>query len=234
MNYSDIEPKINLNENRFKIIKKNNNQYENKNTQYVNKNFERLFENLLKLTNELNEKINILDKKFDEKMDNFEKKLLNIENSINNNNNNNKILNVNEDLKELVLENINIDRNEVLKAMTYRDYRSLTYLFKLYYKNELNYKNVYPIRLNSIRKFEYYANNKWNTDLYGDYSRNILLKNFENLFIKYNDIDAKDISQEDFLLNQHFICKLMDEKKKKELFKSIIEEIKITSSIDNK
>ena len=42
---------------------------------------------------------------------------------------------------------------------------------------------------------------------------------------KYNNID--NLSNEDFLLNQDFIYKLSNEKVKKDIFKSIIEEVRI-------
>lgn len=266
-NYADIEPKINLNENRFKVFKlyknsqnnknklifkrdilENNikdeteNEIENKNeieteneiktkNEKNNLNIELMFNKILEITTDLNNKLNLLDKKFDEKMIVFEKRMTDIENSMIAS----KIMKKTdeehecENLKELIYEDLNIDKKDVLKAMSYRDYRSILYIFKLYYKNEYNGKNVYPIRVSSTLKFDYYHNKKWNPDLYGEHSRNVLCKNIQNLFIKYNDLDSGDISMEDFMLNQNFICKLMDEKKKKELFKSVAEEIKINA-----
>jgi hypothetical protein len=59
----------------------------------------------------------------------------------------------------------------------------------------------------------------------------IICLNVQNLFLKYNSLDDdEEISGEDFLLNQKFICKLSDEKYKKEILKSIIEEVRINSN----
>ena len=134
-----------------------------------------------------------------------------------------------ETLKELKSENIELDRKDVLKALKYRDYRSAVCIFRLYYKNKEAEKYMFPIRITSKRKFEYYENNKWNPDLYGYHITHILCRNIQNLFMKFNDMDNGDISLDDFFLNQQFINKLSDEKYKKDIFKNIIEEIKINS-----
>jgi hypothetical protein len=267
VNYADIEPKINLNENKFKIFKiykktqnnqikknftrenesiqqnenenesiqQNENENEliqqNENETKNNLNVELMFKKILEITTDLSNKINILDKKFDDKMNTFEKRMTDMENGMIAS----KLMKKNdeqyecENLKELIYQDLDldIDKKDVMKAMSYRDYRSMLYIFKLYYKNEYNGKNIYPIRVSSTLKFEYYYNKKWNPDLYGEHSRNVLCKNIQNLFIKYNELESGDITMEDFMLNQDFICKLMDEKKKKELFKSVAEEIKI-------
>jgi hypothetical protein len=234
-NYANIEPKLNpdFNKKIFKIIKNNNNNNNNNKNNNFNNNFikdnendfkfEKMFEKILFISNNLFEKIDNLDKKFDDKIDILEKKIICIENKIEYSKTNKNIEQI-ENLKELINEDLNIEKKDVLKALSYRDYRSLTYILKLYYKNE---NNEYTFRKISPQKYEYYLNKKWNTDLYGDYCRNTFCKNVQNLFIKYNDIDDEDISTNDFMLNQEFICNLLDEKKKKDLFKSVCEEIKI-------
>ena len=50
--------------------------------------------------------------------------------------------------------------------------------------------------------------------------------NIQNLFIKYCHID-ENTDFDEFILNQSFITKLSDEKYKKEILKSIIEEVRI-------
>ena len=121
-------------------------------------------------------------------------------------------------------EDIIINKNDILRALNYRDYRSVILIFKLYYKNKINSNAKYPIRIKGKRSYEYYLNNKWNSDLYGHYSMNTICLNIQNLFIRNNILDEND---EDFMLNQEFIYKLSDEKYKKDIFKHIIEEIRI-------
>jgi nuclear transport factor 2 (NTF2) superfamily protein len=133
-----------------------------------------------------------------------------------------------EDLVELVNSNLDIDEETTLKALSYRDYRSVMIIFKFYYKNKINVNYSYPIRIIKKRSFEYYANNKWNPDLYGYYSMNTICLNIQNLFIKFNNID--NISMEDFMLNQDFIYKLSNNKYKKEFFKYVIEEVRLNNS----
>lgn len=229
--YADIEPKLNndFKKKIFKVIKNKNipqnaNNSNNLNTEEMK--FEKMFEKLIYITNNISDKINDLDKKFDSKISALENKITILENKIESSQSlkTNEIVENNDNLKELVLEDLDIDRKDVIKALTYRDYRSLTYILKLYYKNE---NNKFSFRQVTQHKFEYYCDNKWNSDLYGDYTRNIFCKNLQNLFIKYNNMDNDDIDMTDFMLNQDFIYKLMDEKKKKELFKSVCEEIKI-------
>lgn len=132
-----------------------------------------------------------------------------------------------ENLKELKNEDLIINKEDVLKAMEYRDYRSLIYIFKLYYKNKLNERYAYPIKITGKRSYEYYDKNKWNPDIYGYYSSNVICLNIQNLFIKFNEYEK--VGAENFLLNQKFIYKLSDEKFKKCMFKSIIEEVRINN-----
>ncbi len=230
--YADIEPALNSDFKKkiFKISKPINDSYKNNHNynKYEVDNFkiEKMFEKILMITNNMSEKIDCIDKKFDEKLSNLEYKIACLENKFDlskNTKNNDNMENI-DGLKELIPESLNIEKEHVLKALSYRDYRSLTYILKLYYKNE---NNKFSFRQISTKKYEYYFNKSWVPDLYGDYCRKIFCKNIQNLFIKYNDIDDEEINSNDFMLNQEFICQLMDEKKMKELFKSVSEEIKI-------
>ena len=133
-----------------------------------------------------------------------------------------------DNLKEIKVENLNVPKEEVLKALKYRDYRSVMYIFKYVYKNKINLECAYPIRIINKRSYEYYIDKKWNKDPFGNDSRNILCKNIQNLFIKYNNMEEND-DIDDFMTNQKFICKLSDEKEKKNIFKYIIEEIRINN-----
>ena len=120
-----------------------------------------------------------------------------------------------------------MNEKEVLDILKYRDYRTIIYVFRHFYKNKNNEKYVYPIRIISKRSYEYYDNGKWNPDTYGSHCLNTICLNAQNLFIKYNNIDK--MNGEDFLLNQDFIYKLSNEKYKKDIFKNIIEEVRINN-----
>jgi len=138
-----------------------------------------------------------------------------------------------DNIKELKRETINISENDIVKALNYRDYRSVIYLFKLFYKNKINKNYPYPIRIIGKRSYEYYANNRWNPDLYGHFIMNTICQNMENLFLTINNLDDYGdlIEEEDFIPNQNFINKLSAEKYKKEIFRSIIDEVKLNTLV---
>ena len=180
----------------------------------------------------LEEILNISSKLFDgqkeiiNKLDTLEKRIISIEKKIETSMNSDSVI---EDLVDLKKESLNIDKEDALKALYYKDYRSIVYIFRMFYKNKTNPKYAYPVRITGKRSFEYYANNKWNSDLYGHISMNIICDKIQNLFIRYNDLDTGDVSDEDFMLNQQFICKLSDEKYRKDIYKNIIEEVRINN-----
>jgi hypothetical protein len=208
----------------LKVIYKqpyNNNNNNNNNILSSNENIERILEKILHISSDLTTKMNELNIKLDEKFDILDKRILKIENIIDTSKDTSKI----EDLKEIKKEDLNIAKENVIKVLSYRDYNSILSIFRLYYKNNENNKLKYPINIISTKKFEYYYNNKWNADLYGYHIINTLCTNIQNLFIKYNKLT--EIEYDDFISNQQFIYKLSDEKYKKELFKHIIEEVKL-------
>jgi len=133
---------------------------------------------------------------------------------------------LNLDLIEIKYQDLDIKKEEVLKALAYNDYRSVIYIFRMIYKNKNNTEYVYPIKITGKRSYEYYCNNKWNPDLYGHHIMNTICLNIQNLFIKYCHIDDGD-NFDDYILNQNFISKLSEEKYKKEILKSIMEEVRI-------
>lgn len=177
----------------------------------------------------LEEILNISSKIYDSqkeiltKLDTFEKRIIDLEKSIKPYKNDNNI----EDLKELKYEELYVDINEINKALLYADYRSVIYIFRLIYKNKSNTNYVYPIRITGKRSYEYYDNNKWNPDLYGHHSMNVICKNIQDLFISFNTVDNYNIEQ--FMSNQTFILKLSNDKYKKDIFKNIIEEVRINN-----
>jgi hypothetical protein len=185
-------------------------------------NFKIILEEILSISSKINEEQQLIISK----LTNLENRILIIEKNIviKKNSEDNEYY---DSLKDIKLENIEINSEDVIKALTYRDYRSIIYIFKLFYKNKINSKYTYPIRIVSARSFDYYANSKWNSDLYGYHSMNTIITNIQNLFIKNNDSDKINIDQ--FLLNQEFICKLSNEKYKKDIFKNIIEEVRINN-----
>lgn len=132
-------------------------------------------------------------------------------------------------LKELKNEVLELNPEIVIKALSFRDYRAVIYIFREYYKIKSDKKYSYPIRIISSKSYDFYENGKWNKDLYGYVSMNTLMNNIQNLFIKHNDLDNELVSQDDFLLNQDFIYKLSTEKYKKDVFKNIIEEVRINT-----
>jgi hypothetical protein len=169
------------------------------------------------------DKINFLD----ERMSCIEKAMINIQISPNSKNVDANI----DGMVNFKIEKLNVDKEDIIKFMSYRDYRAVVCIFRLVYKNKMNSEYVYPIRISGKRSYDYYNNNKWNPDLYGYHIMNTICSNVQNLFLKYNTLDDEEnIDGEDFLLNQKFLCKLSEEKYKKEIFKSIIEEVRINSN----
>ena len=130
-----------------------------------------------------------------------------------------------ENLIELKEENLELSKEDVLKGLKYRDYRSVLNIFRKIYNNKTNIGASYPIRITGKRSYEYYYNKKWNPDVYGHRIGYIICLNVQNLFLKHNVFNGADCDE--FLLNQKFIYKLSDEKYKKEIIKVIIEEIRI-------
>ena len=179
--------------------------------------------------NFLEEILNISSKIYDSqqeilsKLDTFETRIIDLEKSIKPYKNDNDI----QDLKELKYEKLCIDKKDIDKAFLYTDYRSVIYIFRLIYKNKNNSNYVYPIRITGKRSYEYYDNNKWNPDLYGHHSMNVICKNIQELFMSFNIIENYNI--EEFMSNQTFIFKLSDDRYKKDIFKNIIEEVRINN-----
>jgi hypothetical protein len=177
----------------------------------------------------LEEILNISSKIYDSqkeilaKLDTFETRIIDLEKSIKPYKNDNDI----QDLKELKYEQLCIDKKDADKALLYADYRSVIYIFRLIYKNKNNSNYVYPIRITGKRSYEYYDNNKWNPDLYGHHSMNVICKNIQELFMSFNIIENYNI--EEFMSNQTFIFKLSDDRYKKDIFKNIVEEVRINN-----
>jgi len=180
------------------------------------------YKNILEEIINISSNINETNKLILDKLNNLEQRMIKIEKKIETKSSKNEI--IIENLRELKREDLDISKEEVLKSLSYRDYRSIIYLFKYIYRNKMNEINIYPIKLSGKRSIEYYNNSMWNNDPYGHYSINIIFKNFENLFIKYNNLD--NIDYDNFILNQNYINKLSQDKYIRQIFKNIIEEIR--------
>ena len=176
---------------------------------------------------EMNQTIILKFNKFEQKIINLDNKITHIEHKLKSSNNTNYIeFDDNEDLKELVKDcSINIDKDIVFRALSYRDYRTVIILFKNYYLNENNDFNKYPIKVVGKRSYEYYLNKRWINDPYGHYIKHTVLLNIQTILLKYNNNDyIKDY--DNLIMNQDFIYKLTEDKFSKNYFRHIIEEIK--------
>ncbi len=127
-------------------------------------------------------------------------------------------------LKEIKNERLDISEQDVFRALVYKDYRTILYIFKMYYGVKRGKKIFYPIRPKSAQNCQYFFNNQWIDDRYGNYTCKTLFTNIQNLFFRYN-IFSKKMSQEEWFSNQQFILKLSEEKYRKSIFKSIMDEI---------
>jgi len=192
-----------------------------------------ILEKLALLTENLNLKNDTLIQKFESienKMNELSDKVLLLEKKMNHPNNpyaNLDINSVQEDIMELKKKNVHLEQSVVLRALTFRDYRTVIILFKEIYFKEENVIDKYPIRLTGKRSYEYYLNNKWITDPYGHYIRDIILSNIQTTLFKYNTYEY--IKDNDILImNQDFIYKIMDEKYSKIYFRNMIQEIRNT------
>ena len=176
---------------------------------------------------EMNQTFILKFNKFEQKIINLDNKISHIENKLKSSNNTNYTeFDDNEELKELVKDcSINIDKDIVLRALSYRDYRTVIILFKNYYLNENNKFNKYPIKVVGKRTYEYYLNKRWINDPYGHYIKHTVLLNIQTVLIRYNNNDyIKDY--DNLIMNQDFIYKLMEDKYSKNYFRHIIDEIK--------
>jgi hypothetical protein len=212
----DNKPKI------IKVFNKSKEYLSDSDTDHNTIKNKDIFEKIVSISSKILETQDIIL----EKINNFEERLQNIEKKIELTSKNNESISYN-NLKELKKEDLNVIKDDVIKALNYRDYRSVIYIFKNIYKNKTNSEYAYPIKIISKRSFEYYNNMKWNPDLYGHYSTSIICSNIQNLFTKYNNIE--DFDSDDFIMNQQFIYKLSDEKYQKSIFRNIIEELRINN-----
>ena len=115
--------------------------------------------------------------------------------------------------KYLIEEVYDIDDEFIKNVINFRDHRTIISILKKYY----SYNNtlLYPFKNNKKSGFKYYKNDKWKNDPYGHYIIDIIFKNVKVLLFKVNTCDNfNNLNQ--FIENQNFICKLSDNKYKRE------------------
>lgn len=214
-----------------KMLNEQNNDYNEHNESNTNNehNNNLLFDKILNICTIISNDINKLNIKVDNSISKLEERILRIENKLNEDCTQKNKIDIIENLVDIKKEFLNIDKKDVYTALKYNDYRSFIYIIRIYYKNKTDSKYVYPIKIISARSFEYYLNGKWNKDIYGKYITDVLCFNIQNLFIKYNILN-ENINMNDLLSNQIFISKLSNPKYQKELFKHLIEEVRINNT----
>ena len=210
----------------IKINKKNNSDNGSDNGSEISHNSGNINNSyeLLKLLKNIQLKIEIDNKIILSKIDSLENRIKNIEEKCTS-----KFDETIENLVELKVDTLNITEIDFLTAIKYKDYRSIIHIFRLVYKNKNNLNYVYPFKISGKRSFEYYANKKWNPDTYGHHSMNTIINNIQDCFMKHNDMDNPNIDNNDFFLYQDFILKLSNEKYRKDIFKHIIEEVRVNN-----
>ena len=161
----------------------------------------------------IDDKIILIENRIN-KLENITHELLKRDKNVNDKNN--KIVN-------LEKQEMNLPNDVIKKSLIYKDYRTILYIFKYFYKNKHNEDNTYPIKIKSKRMFEYY-NNQWISDNNAHYIKNTLFMNIQTELYKFNNLDnVEDI--DDIYNNQVFINKLSEDKYKRDIFKHIIDEI---------
>jgi hypothetical protein len=181
---------------------------------------------VIELLKNISNKMETDNKLIFSKLENLENRINSLETKTLKNNTQETI----ENLVEIKRDSLNsLSETDFFNAIKYKDYRSVLYIFRIVYKNKFNLNYVYPLRISGKRSFEYYANKKWNPDTYGHHSMNAIITNIQDFFIKYNDIENPNIDQDNFFLYQEFISKLSKEKYRKDIFKHIIEEIRVNN-----
>ena len=102
--------------------------------------YESIKTDLLNLKTLFDDKINYIEeslKKYDERISLIENK---INKSLNLDNNKEEI----EDLISIKKEYIELDKEIILRALSYKDYRTILMIFKNYYKKKANVNHKYP------------------------------------------------------------------------------------------
>lgn len=117
-------------------------------------------------------------------------------------------------LMELKKEPLIIDQIKVVSALSMANILGDIMLFKLaYMKTEMK-----PIRIISPRRYEYWANSKWNLDDGSDII-DIISNNLKMAYLKVNTPNNFEV--EHFIKNQEHIYELSNDKYKRELLKAM-------------
>lgn len=228
--YLDIGSKNNLEE-------LNNKSEKNNNIEFDEKNFDKLFEeNELKEIKELNKindnidenkdnkklKINkntkIKEKEIKDKEIKDKKKKNNIIES------NNQQL-TNNYYREIKKEIYNLDKNFIKECLSMNNIDGEIKIFqKIYIENTP--KEYYPIR-NFRKKMQFWLNEHMNDDPNGNYIKNTIVENIENIYLSINKFENYEDNTEQFFKNQEYISKLGESKYRDRFLNLIIDLIKI-------
>lgn len=119
-------------------------------------------------------------------------------------------------IKNLKKEMINLSNKDVIHSLSLNSIIGDILIIKKYYL----YGKKSPLKYVNNVKYEYWNNEKWNVDIYGEEIMNILSYNLKQCYISINNI--KNFDEEDLLKNQVYITELSNKKNKKKLLKNII------------
>lgn len=185
-------------------------------------NHEEIIENKKDNLNNINEIIDRRFIKFEENIDRrlnmIEKKLegliLNFENKLN------KIV---KDLSKNTLPGYENQWDDIELNLEKFEYNKVGKMFKDYTTEveiiKLLFPTTYPFRLRSPRVFEHYHKGEWTTDKDGTYICKILFDYFTKIELKINSSHHSNDNLTLFIENQGHICKLEDEKYRRNFMK---------------
>ncbi len=134
-----------------------------------------------------------------------------------------KIVESNNNIRELKIQNLNIPKNIIKKYILYKTIQGEIKLFIYFYLKDIEKAN-YCIKYIKGRTFKYWDGNDWITDIGGLYIAEVILKNIQNSYLiinNYTNINENEFSTETFISNQLKIHKLSNEKYKQLFIQSI-------------
>lgn len=113
-------------------------------------------------------------------------------------------------MKSVVREDYDLTEDVVRQYLEKNSVNGDSLLLNRIYKKK-------PVKFINRRRYEYYADEYWHTDVDGLYLRKILSGNLMNSYMKVNKFDHYKKDRDKFLRNQQHIMKLNDEAYQKRL-----------------
>jgi len=197
-----------------------------------------ILEILAKNNEDLSKKINNLENIIYKLIDNFnetkyfkDNNCYKYENIKSNENENEKIdENVKSDgnkssIRELKIEDFNIDKTFIKKCIDMTNINGDILLFKIMYIDNVG-KEYYPIR-HIKKKLQYWNNNCMNDDDNGTYIKNTIIKNIEQCYFKINVYENYKNNVDQLIKNQEYLNQLNEQKYGEKLLNKIISIISI-------